>query len=193
MQFHFFSHGARTPSPKARKGQSVCAANSIMAGLAISAKHSRFLSPLYIGGVFQSSRYCHTLHNLSGIRECRGENSPLSYGFCVITRRTSSSPTSCRSPIIIHTVLRYPPKSWQNRTRAISPGFGSTGSKTPACSNRRGRRYATCAHDEKTRTHNQQRGGLSRAFSGTLQRRNIHSATGDRRYVQRYIAQDSGV
>ena len=106
LQFHFFSHGARTPSPKARKGQSVCAANYIMAGLAISAKHSRFLSPLYIGGVFQSSRYCHTLHNLSGIRECRGESSPLSYGFCVITRRTSPSPTSCRRPIIIHTVLR---------------------------------------------------------------------------------------
>ena len=134
-------------------------------------------------------------HFAQPIRDSRvpRRKQPIIIRFCVITRRTSPSPTSCRSPIIIHTVLRYPPKSWQNRTRAISPGFGSTGSKTPACSNRRGRRYATCAHDEKTRTHNQQRGGLSRAFSGTLQRRNIHSATGDRRYVQRYIAQDSGV
>lgn len=86
LQFRFLAQCGLPPS-EARKGQS---------DLSRTLPWRRWQYPLSVRGfcplyiiksVFQYSRYCHTLHGLSGIGECRSERSPQSFDFCATLRR----------------------------------------------------------------------------------------------------------
>mgnify|MGYP006894284194 CR=1 FL=1 len=82
-----FSRAMWTPAVGSAKRAVGFVANSTMAGLAISAKCSRFLSPIHNKKRFSIEPVCHTLHGLSGIGECRSERSPQSFDFCATLRR----------------------------------------------------------------------------------------------------------